>query len=241
MNSVRPVIFVLLLLVSAFAPVSGFAASSSDEDDSSLMQELSQQAPTLNRDVLELGLAALLCASRSDEAPPLRFAVIDYSLPSTATRLWVFDLETHQLLYAERVAHGKGSGENYSRSFSNVPGSLQSSLGLFRTSETYQGRNGYSLRLDGLEPGFNETARQRAIVMHGAPYVSDDFVQEAGRLGRSFGCPVVRPAVARPLIDHLKEGQYLFIYYPDEDWLQNSALLSCEAGAASNMAKLSSK
>ena len=151
---------------------------------------------------------------------------------STATRLWVFDLATRRLLYAEQVAHGKYSGDNYTRSFSNEPGSLQTSIGLFRTSETYQGSNGYSLRLDGLEPGFNDRARERAIVMHGAPYVSDDSVQKLGRLGRSWGCPAVRASVARPLIDDLKDGQYVFAYYPDAEWLQRSALLSCQTDRA---------
>ena len=101
--------------------------------------------------------------------------MIDYSRPSTQKRLWVFDLRTRALLYEELVAHGRGSGENVATSFSNDPESHQSSLGLFRTEDTYVGRNGYSLRLRGLDAGFNDHAYERAIVMHGAPYVSDDF------------------------------------------------------------------
>jgi hypothetical protein len=228
MHGVRTAFLISLLLLPVLAPTSALAGKVTAGLDFSLLHALAKQAPELNRRVLELGLAALSCASRQDDTPPQRYGVIDYSLPSTATRLWVFDLATRRLLYAERVAHGKYSGDNYTRSFSNEPGSLQSSLGLFRTSETYHGSNGYSLRLDGLEPGFNDRARERAIVMHGAPYVSEGSVQQLGRLGRSWGCPAVRASVAQPLIDDLKDGQYVFAYYPDAEWLQSSALLSCK-------------
>jgi L,D-transpeptidase catalytic domain len=125
------------------------------------------------------------------------------------------------------VAHGQGSGHNVPTAFSNVEGTHQSSLGLFVTTETYTGRNGYSLRMDGLEPGFNDQAMARAIVMHGASYVDADRGAAMGRLGRSWGCPAVRTAVAKPLIDSLKGGQFLFAYYPDPDWLARSRLLRC--------------
>lgn len=230
MQGIAPA-FLLALLLPVFTSSTALAAKAGSQTDSSLITALARQAPGLDRRVLELSLAALSCASKHDDAPPQRYGVIDYSLPSTDTRLWVFDLNTRRLLYAERVAHGKYSGDNYTRSFSNDVGSLQTSLGLFRTSETYQGTNGYSLRLDGLEPGFNDRARERAIVMHGAPYVSEDSVQKLGRLGRSWGCPAVRASVARPLIDDLKDGQYVFAYYPDAEWLQSSALLSCQTDA----------
>jgi len=231
MHGIRTAILVALLL-PALAPSFALAAKAGSNADSALLNALAQQAPGLDRRVLELSLAALSCASKHDDEAPQRYGVIDYSLPSTDTRLWVFDLNTRRLLYAERVAHGKYSGDNFTRSFSNEVGSLQTSLGLFRTSETYQGSNGYSLRLDGLEPGFNDRARERAIVMHGAPYVSEAAVQKLGRLGRSWGCPAVRASVARPLIDDLKDGQYVFAYYPDAEWLQSSSLLSCKTGPA---------
>ncbi len=139
----------------------------------------------------------------------------------------MFDLQTHKLLLVERVAHGRDSGENMTTRFSNLPGSHQSSLGLFRTSDTYTGHNGYSLRLDGLEPGFNDRARERAIVIHGASYVSDKTISVRGGVGRSWGCPAVRLEIARSLIDSIKDGQYLFAYYPDAQWLQHSPLRSC--------------
>lgn len=182
----------------------------------------------MKREVLEFALSAQECARASGKAPRARrLAVIDYSLPSTETRMWVFDLARARLLHAEHVAHGRGSGDNLATRFSNVEGSHQTSLGLFVTDDVYYGANGYSLRMDGLDPGFNDLARQRAIVMHGAPYVDPVFAQEQGRLGRSLGCPAVREAIARPLIDHLRDGQLLFAYYPDPQWLASAHSLSC--------------
>ena len=193
-----------------------------------LHARLAGQAPGLDPKVLSLALQASDCARQGALAPGAdRLAVIDYSRPSTEPRLWVFDLERSKLLFAEHVAHGRGSGDNLAWAFSNKEGSHQSSLGLFRTGETYVGGNGYSLRMDGLEPGVNDAARDRLIVMHGAPYVDPLQALKQGRLGRSFGCPAVRPQVARQVIDTLKQGQLLFAYYPDEQWLDGSRLLGC--------------
>jgi hypothetical protein len=198
--------------------------------DGELARDLRAAAPGIDSSVLELGLAAAECSAA--ESQTQRLALIDYSQPSTQKRLWVFDLPSRRLLHRELVAHGRGSGANFSSLFSNAPGSLQSSLGLFRTAETYTGRHGYSLRLDGLEPEFNHRARERAIVMHGASYVSDATAALLGRLGRSWGCPAVRSEVARRIIDDLKDGQLLFAYYPDARWLSSSPALACNAGQA---------
>jgi len=196
--------------------------------DDALLARLTAAAPDADPKVLALALKARGCAMAAEGADSAqRLAVIDYSRPSTETRLWVFDLKRKALLFAEHVAHGRGSGENLAQAFSNREGSHQSSLGLFRTAETYVGGNGYSLRMDGLEPGVNDAARDRLIVMHGAPYVDPLAALKQGRLGRSFGCPAVRPQVARELIDTLKQGQLLFAYYPDPEWLANSQVLSC--------------
>ena len=201
--------------------------------DDDLAFRLRTSAPELNRHVLQLALDALDCA-RADGMPAVaRLAVIDYSRPSTEPRLWVFDLKEAKLLFHERVAHGLNSGDNFTTAFSNQPESRESSLGLFRTSDTYQGSNGYSLRMDGLEPGFNDNARERAIVMNGAAYVDDNIIGKLGRLGRSWGCPAVRMGVARPMIDALKGGQLLFAYYPDRQWLTSSRFLHCQARTAS--------
>lgn len=195
---------------------------------------LAALAPGLDVDVLDLALKARDCAIASGDATGAggKLAVIDYSKPSTAKRMWVFDLRDDRLLYAEHVAHGQGTGENYARNFSNREGSHATSLGLFRTAETYHGGNGYSLRMDGLDPGFNDQARARAIVMHGAPYVDPAAAQARGRLGRSHGCPAVRSQVAREMIDSLKGGQFVFSYYPDPAFLRSSRMLACNAGGS---------
>lgn len=192
-----------------------------------LFAQLVKRAPELDRRVLKLALQARDCADRGQLQPTTRLAVIDYSRPSTQRRLWVLDLVRGQVLYTEHVAHGRGSGDNYSRQFSNREGSYQTSLGLFRTSETYIGGNGYSLRMDGLEPGINDAARERLLVMHGADYVDAAQALRQGRLGRSWGCPAVRREIARPLLDSLKGGQLLFAYYPNRQWLNGSRFLGC--------------
>ncbi len=197
-----------------------------------LVERLAQAAPAADRGVLALAARAMSCALQRREPglDPRRLGVIDYSRPSTEPRLWVFDLARHTLLFEEWVAHGRNSGENLTRSFSNREGSYMSSLGAFVAQETYSGGNGYSLRLRGLEPGFNDHARERAIVIHGAPYVNPVAARLQGRLGRSLGCPAVRPAVARPLIDSLRDGTLVFAYFPDPDWLQHSQLLEGHCG-----------
>lgn len=193
-----------------------------------LLTRLQRLAPGADPKVIALALEAAACAAASGSVTPAkRLAVIDYSRPSTEPRLWVFDLQHARLLYAEHVAHGRGSGENVATAFSNLESSHQSSLGLFATAETYVGGNGYSLRMEGLEPGINDLARARAIVMHGAPYVDPAQALRQGRLGRSLGCPALRPAVANEVIDTLKEGQLLFAYYPDRQWLANSKFFRC--------------
>jgi hypothetical protein len=182
---------------------------------------------SINSKVLRLALNAAACARNAGEVANERLlTVIDYSRASTEPRLWVLDLVRERVIFEELVAHGRGSGENYATRFSNAEGSHQTSLGLFRTADTYVGSNGYSLRLDGLEPGVNDRARERAIVMHGAPYVSDFQLRAVGRLGRSHGCPALRPAIARTLIDTIKQGSLVFAYYPDTRWLQASRFLN---------------
>jgi len=194
-----------------------------------LADQLRRTAPQIDHQVLELAVNAMQCATTHGMSPSQRLAVIDYSLPSTEPRLWVFDLQKRKLLYRELVAHGRNTGENYARDFSNIEGSLKSSIGLFRTRETYNGSNGYSLRMDGLEEGFNDKALERAIVMHGAPYVSETLARKQGRVGRSWGCPAVRAGIARRMIDTLKGGQFLFSYYPDPRWLASSRYLNCKS------------
>jgi len=185
----------------------------------------------IETDVLGMALGAASCAVKSGAVDaPDTLTVIDYSKPSSERRLWVFDLKSKELLYEELVAHGQGSGANMATQFSNNDESHQTSLGLFVTRDTYVGKNGYSLRLDGLDRGVNDRARDRAIVMHGAPYVSEAFVKANGRLGRSWGCPAISAAVAKQMIDRVKGGGLVFAYYPDAGWIKTSKYLGgCRA------------
>ncbi len=197
-----------------------------------LAARLASLAPLADPAVLRIAVKAQQCAVASGAvAQPRRLAVIDYSLPSTSPRMWVFELDGPKLLYSEHVAHGKRTGDNLARAFSNVEGSLQTSLGLFSAAETYIGENGISLRMDGLEPGVNDRARERLLVIHGADYVDPVQALRQGRLGRSYGCPALRRAVAREVIDSLKDGQLVFAYYPDMKWLDSSRFLKCDAAA----------
>lgn len=139
-------------------------------------------------------------------------ALIDFTKPSTERRFCVIDLEQKKVLFETHVAHGRQSGDNYAVSFSNEPGSYKSSLGFFRTGETYSGKNGYSLLLDGLEKGINDNARERAIVIHGANYADPKVLQGQNRLGRSLGCPALPPAISQKIIDTIKGGTLLYIY-----------------------------
>jgi len=152
--------------------------------------------------------------------------IIDYSKSSSAERFFVIDIVNNRLLYKTLVAHGRNSGETEARHFSNAPGSEESSLGFFITAETYNGKNGYSLSLDGLEPGINDNARARAIVIHGADYVSRSFIDKYGRIGRSWGCPALPDSLSKEIIDKISNGSCLFIYSDDPGYLKNSKILN---------------
>lgn len=192
-----------------------------------LHHSLWQSAPKLDKQVLSHALDAVQCAVQQGNKAAERLAVIDFSLPSSEKRLWIFDLKKRTLLLNDFVAHGAKSGDNLASSFSNVNGSHQSSIGLFRSAESYRGKHGYSLRMDGLEPGFNDRARERAIVIHGADYVNPEWIPRQGRIGRSQGCPAVRPEITKTVVDALKDGQLVFSWYPDPQWLQTSSFLNC--------------
>lgn len=210
----------------AVLPVAAAVAASPDAVRSGVSPE-----------VLHLAVRAVSCAVRSGAISlPPTLTVIDYSRPSVEPRLWVFDTRTGALLFKELVAHGRNTGENMATRFSDIPESRQSSIGLFVTDETYVGSNGYSLRMDGLEPGFNARARERAIVMHGAPYVDAALARTQGRIGRSWGCPALREAIARQVIDTIRGGGVIFSYYPDEQWLRTSRFLNCQEPGGSIVA-----
>jgi len=151
--------------------------------------------------------------------------IIDYSKSSNKKRMYVIDLEDRTLLFRVFVAHAKNTGDQFAKYFSNKPGSNKSSLGFYVTLNSYVGSHGNSLRLEGMENGFNDNAFDRAIVMHGAEYVSQDFINRYGRLGRSLGCPAIPLDYVDSIIPLISAGSVLFIYYPDRSYLTNSKLL----------------
>lgn len=176
----------------------------------------------INFEVFDLAIKGYLRINKRKEI----ITLVDFSKPSTQERLYVLDLKQEKVLFASHVAHGRNSGQNFATSFSNKSGSYQSSLGFYLTEGTYQGKNGYSLILDGLEKGINDNARARAIVMHGANYANPSVIGGSGRLGRSLGCPALPPSINKPVIDAIKNGSVLFIYGNDESYTKKSPILS---------------
>jgi hypothetical protein len=180
--------------------------------------------PSLKSQALDV----VRCAQRSGVGAGARsVTIIDYGRASLEPRFWVVDIATGAVEVEEYVAHGRNSGDNHATRFSNAAESRQTSLGLFTTAETYVGSNGYSLRLDGHVPGVNDAARPRAIVMHGAAYVDPAAGAKQGRLGRSWGCPALRSAVARGVIDLIKGGNFVYAHHPDHDWVSDSPFGRC--------------
>lgn len=170
------------------------------------------------------GLEKLVMAG--EIVKPGIMTIADFSKPSTEKRLYVIDLENYQVLFNTYVSHGRNSGKVLAEKFSNRLSSYQSSLGFFRTAETYRGVHGYSLKLDGLEKGINDNARNRAIVVHGADYVNPKLIRKQGYIGRSQGCPAVSTREARQIIDNIKDGSLFFIYNPSEEYMAQSSILN---------------
>jgi hypothetical protein len=202
------------ILALAASAGSASAASLAPASVPALEIVLQHEAESLHPQALHAALASWDALRAQGQVQRPLLSIIDYGLPSTAKRLWVFDLASARLVFNELVAHGKNSGEDLAASFSNSEGSFMSSLGAFVTGNAYDGRNGYSLRLRGTEPRVNDRAEARAIVVHGASYVDEGIARLQGRLGRSLGCPAVRPAIARALIDEIKDGSVIYAWHP---------------------------
>ena len=232
-----------LLLIFALLSIAGwwgpFAFLDDANDDATPMTEVSSsswldketraiqsQASNLDSNVLKLSLTAYRNARQKGLDSKQLLTIVDYTKPSTERRLWVVDLKNNKVLFNTWVAHGKNSGGVSSNSFSNDARSLKSSLGVFLTSESYDGHNGYSLRLKGLERGINDNAYSRTVVFHGADYASPETAKQLGRLGRSWGCFAVGRHVIKPLVDTIKHDTLVVAYYPDKRWLQHSAFLN---------------
>ena len=152
--------------------------------------------------------------------------IVDFSLSSTQERMWVIDMKTQKVILKSLVAHGRNSGSEYAADFSNENESYKSSLGFYVTGEVYNGKHGLSLRLDGMEFGINHNARTRAVVVHGADYVSQTFIKNTGRLGRSQGCPAVPYEIHKELIETIKGKSCIFIYHPSRTYVVKSKLVS---------------
>lgn len=197
---------------------SGFTAANTQI----LFNQLHRAAPNLSSSALKYALNAYEKASYQHLVRKPVLTVIDYSLPSSKQRMWIFDVNRHKLLLNTYVAHGQNSGNDRARHFSNRPSSKASSLGTFITKDTYYGSNGLSLNLQGLERGFNDNALSRRVVIHGAWYVEPSFIHQSGRAGRSWGCPSVAKTIASKVIQTVKGGSVVFAYYPDFYYLHTS-------------------
>ena len=190
-------------------------------------KNLQYEGEKMNFEVFEKAFLGFKKKKKSGKLQPTAnlLSVCDFSLSSNRKRLWVIDLDEKKILFNSLVAHGKGIGEEFAMSFSNTMDSHQSSLGFYITEQTYNGDNGYSMRLFGMDKGYNDAALERCIVMHGANYVSEDFIRAEKRLGRSWGCPAVPRDLAQPIINTIKNGTCLFVYYPDQNYLAGSEWL----------------
>lgn len=184
------------------------------------------QARDINPRVLYLALNAYNRARHEGYDMHEMLTVIDFSKPSYQRRFWVFDLRDNRLLFDDYVAHGKNSGDVVPMRFSNQMDSLESSIGVYATEDPYYGQLGYALHLKGLEPGFNDNARERAIVIHGAWYVTPQFIHAHGRTGHSWGCPALNPDIVHPVINAIAHGTIVFAYYPEKSWLRSSRFLN---------------
>ncbi len=189
-------------------------------------QILHSQASSLDSDILRLSLKAYVRARKQGYDAKQLLTIIDYSKPSSEKRLWVFDIKRGRTLLHTWVSHGKNSGTVSANSFSNSNGSLKSSIGVFVTDEPYVGGHGISLRMRGLEKGFNDNAYSRNIVFHGASYVNGSLARQLGHIGRSWGCPAVSTDTIKSLVDTIKENTVVFAYYPDKNWLRNSRFVA---------------
>ncbi len=152
--------------------------------------------------------------------------ICDFSQSSSKKRFYLLDMKTNLLVLQTYVAHGKNSGSEYAARFSNKPSSLQSSLGFYETLNTYHGEHGLSLRVRGLESGFNDKAHARAIVIHGADYIEEKWLNRSGTMGRSFGCPAIPRSESRKIINTIKDGSLVFVYHPSKNYLTKSRILN---------------
>lgn len=222
----RAILFIILVtfFLPAFAGNTFGDPSKNNSGTKSIYSQLENKS--LSFEAFEMALKGFLELKDSLHLKENLISVVDYSQPSSQKRFYLINMETKKILFQDYVAHGRNTGLLKASKFSNKMNSYQSSLGFFKTAETYYGKNGLSLRLDGLEKGINNLARNRAIVIHTADYAEESYVKKWGRLGRSFGCPTLPPEHFNEIIELIKEGSLLFIYSPQDQYLQNSKILN---------------
>ncbi|MDR3503490.1 MAG: murein L,D-transpeptidase catalytic domain family protein [Legionella sp.] len=196
---------------------------------------LHNEAPHLNQQVINKVLMTLKCANDYNVDHNHILTIIDYSMPSNEKRLWVFDLKEQKLLFHTYVSHGIKSGALVSNYFSNKYNSKASSIGVYQTQQAYYGRDGLSLRLDGLDRSFNDNASNRSVVMHSGWYVEESFIKKYGRPGRSWGCPALPLENSKAIINAIKDKSLLVIYYPSDTWFSKSRFLNCDKDIASRL------
>lgn len=224
--------------LNVIAPVlAGGQSSIQSINDIELM--LHNEAPTLNQQVINKVLMTLKCATEYNVDHNHILTLIDYSLPSNEKRLWVFNLKEKKLLFHTYVSHGIKSGALNSNYFSNKYNSKASSIGVYQTQKSYYGRDGLSLRLDGLDRNFNDNASNRAVVMHSGWYVEEQFIKKYGRPGRSWGCPALPLENSQAIINTIKDKSLMVIYYPSDVWFSKSKFLNCNKEIAAQLANQS--
>ena len=218
----RALLLVLIIVGVCWGTLPGVASEKLSMPDSKMLYYEMALEGMIDYTVFERAIAGYNRIGGCDKDI---LTVIDFTKPSTEKRLFVIDLKLKKVLFISYVAHGRNSGEKYATSFSNREGSYKSSLGFYKTENTYYGKNGYSLVLDGLERVINDKAKERAIVMHGAAYADPSTIRSCGRLGRSLGCPALPLAVSKKIIDMIKEGTLLYIHGDDKNYASKSAFM----------------
>lgn len=212
-----------LILTTTLLLLTGILSYSMDQDEIRILYEETGMAREVSYEVFRdsmVGYERIINKEREGIV-----TIIDYSKPSNEERFYVVDIDRGRIVYKSLVAHARNSGGERATSFSNVVNSRKTSVGFYLTGETYYGKNGYSLRLDGLEKGINDNARKRDIVIHGADYATEDFIRRYGRLGRSWGCPALPRGLNRKVIDEIKGGSVIFVYGEDRGYEERSAIL----------------
>lgn len=219
-----------LILFISFLSIGIYSTSYCQQNttikDSSIQEFYKQlNIPDLDFKVFQIAIEQWVSYNESNQFESEMISIIDFSQPSTNKRYYLINTKDSTLAYQNYVAHGRNSGVLFAKSFSNIPNSNQSSLGVYKTAETYYGKHGLSLRIDGLQPGLNDKARTRHIVIHAADYAEEKFINKYGRLGRSYGCPALPFNGYPQVIEKIKGGSFLFIYHPSWEYHKTSFVI----------------